>query len=203
MKQNGLWNNAKGENALDSGAPFYETYKTKDGKYIAVGAIEPQFYTILLNKLDLKDLPDQLDMMEWPKLKSIFAKKFLEKTRREWEIIFDGTDACVTPILEIGEKNIGSDIMLNKHNKDRNFLSKSEDADDMFEPLPAPRLSRTPSKFFEGSKKVTAAEFTRQPKVGEDTFSIFLSFGISKSECDALSEEGAIFDSSLSLDSKL
>ncbi|KAF2024126.1 hypothetical protein EK21DRAFT_94345 [Setomelanomma holmii] len=100
--KNEVWKRERGTNMLDGGAPFYDTYETKDGRYMAVGAIEPQFYAELLKGLGLKasDLPgDRDNRADWPKLKDFFARKFKEKTRDEWEAIFDGTDACSTPVF--------------------------------------------------------------------------------------------------------
>ena len=94
----GLWKLEKGSNALDSGAHFYEVYETKDNKYVAVGAIEPQFYAALLKGLGLHGdttLPQQLDISEWPAMKSKFSQLFRSKTREEWVEIFKNTDACV------------------------------------------------------------------------------------------------------------
>ncbi|KAI8850308.1 CoA-transferase family III domain-containing protein [Chytridium lagenaria] len=119
MRHLGLWNAPRGKNVLDSGAPFYETYRTKDGKFLAVGSIEPQFYKVLLKGLnvDKSELPDQLDTDSFDQVKAKFTEIFLTKTRDEWTKIFNKTDACVTPILEWDE-----------------------------EPRPAPRLSRTPGR---------------------------------------------------------
>ncbi|KAH8702203.1 putative isopenicillin n-CoA epimerase [Talaromyces proteolyticus] len=105
MKQP-VWDASRGENLLDGGCPYYDTYETKDaGKYFAVGALEPQFYAALLKGLGLKktDVPAREDRENWPALRDIFTKKFKEKTRSEWEAIFDGTDACATPVLEQAE----------------------------------------------------------------------------------------------------
>lgn len=100
------WAKPRGENLLDGAAPFYGTYETKDGKYMSVGAMEPQFYKIFVEGLgfDIKDLPDRgedpwPDDKNWPELRGIFKKRFLEKTQNEWRSIFDGTDACVSPVL--------------------------------------------------------------------------------------------------------
>ncbi|KAF2203791.1 CoA-transferase family III [Delitschia confertaspora ATCC 74209] len=95
------WSGERGTNMLDGGAPFYEVYRTGDGAWMAVGAIEPQFYALLLNGLELSasEIPDRADRSNWPALKHIFANKFKSKTRAEWEKTFDGTDACVTPVL--------------------------------------------------------------------------------------------------------
>src|SRR5579859_1663854 len=114
-----VWTYNRGQNMLDGGAPFYDTYKTKDGKYMAVyypppfsrlnfksddsGAIEPQFYEELLKGLNLKadDIPDRTDPTNWKQLKQIFTKKFAEKTQIEWQRVFDGTDSCVTPVIPL------------------------------------------------------------------------------------------------------
>jgi alpha-methylacyl-CoA racemase len=104
------WDKPRGENLLDGGAPFYDTYETKDGKYMAVGAMEPQFYAELVKGLGLKldELPDRgdndwPDSSNWEELGEIFRKKFLEKTYVEWCEIFEGTDACVSPVLPMLE----------------------------------------------------------------------------------------------------
>lgn len=97
-----VWKRERGTNMLDGGAPFYDTYETKDGRYMAVGAIESQFYAALLKGLDVKveDLPgDRDNRADWPILSSYFTEKFKTKRRAEWEAIFDGTDACCTPVL--------------------------------------------------------------------------------------------------------
>ena len=101
----GLWSDERGVNMLDTGAPYYEVYETSDGKYMAVGAIEPQFYAQLLSGLGLSDadLPEQNDVANWPTLKKIFTETFASRTRDEWAKIFDGTDACTSPVLTFAE----------------------------------------------------------------------------------------------------
>lgn len=97
-----VWKEERGTNMLDGGAPFYDTYETKDGKYVAVGAIEPQFYAALLKGMGVEegDLPgDRREKGDWGKLTEYFAGVFKGKTRAEWEGIFDGTDACCTPVF--------------------------------------------------------------------------------------------------------
>ncbi|KAF1829238.1 alpha-methylacyl-CoA racemase [Decorospora gaudefroyi] len=104
--KNEVWGRERGANMLDGGAPFYDTYETKDGRYMAVGAIEPQFYAALLKGLGLgsEQLPgDRARREDWPKLKDFFAEVFRKKTRAEWEVVFDGTDACCTPVLTHAE----------------------------------------------------------------------------------------------------
>ncbi|KAI0840003.1 CoA-transferase family III [Hypoxylon sp. FL0890] len=96
----------RGENLLDGGSPFYDTYETKDGKYMAVGALEPQFYAALIKGLGLSNQnweKRRLDRESWPEMKRQFDEIFKSKTRSEWETIFDGTDACCTPVLEYSE----------------------------------------------------------------------------------------------------
>lgn len=101
----GMWRDERGVNMLDTGAPYYEVYETSDGKYMAVGAIEPQFYAELLTGLGLADtdLPDQNDVANWPKLEAVFTDTFKSRTRDEWTKIFEGTDACTSPVLSFGE----------------------------------------------------------------------------------------------------
>lgn len=100
------WDQPRGENLLDSGCPFYDTYETSDGKFMAVGALEPQFFTELLTGLGLEGRGIEKigqDRSTWSELRAIFEQSFKTKTRSEWELIFDGTDACVTPVLEFRE----------------------------------------------------------------------------------------------------
>lgn len=96
----------RGENLLDTGCPYYDTYETRDGKYMAVGAIEPQFYKILVEGLGLGGQgweERRYDRAAWPEMRTLFERAFRGKTRDEWERVFDGTDACCTPVLEYGE----------------------------------------------------------------------------------------------------
>jgi alpha-methylacyl-CoA racemase len=102
----GIWNDERGTNMLDTGAPYYDTYETADGKYVAVGAIEPQFYTELLTGLGLSDrtnLPDRNDVSQWESLRAMFTRAFRSRARDEWAAVFAGTDACVTPVLTFAE----------------------------------------------------------------------------------------------------
>ena len=105
-----MWSLPKGENTLDGGAPYYGTYECKDaGKYMSVGALEPQFFAEFLKGMGLSASDicpngiDRLDKRSWPYQREVYLKKFRERTRAEWEKIFDGTDACVAPVLELGE----------------------------------------------------------------------------------------------------
>jgi alpha-methylacyl-CoA racemase len=101
----GLWRDQRGSNLLDSGVPFYDTYACSDGRYVAVGALEPQFYAALLEGLGLTEaeLPGQLDPTGWPVLRQRFTDVFASRSRDEWGAVFEGTDACVTPVLAFSE----------------------------------------------------------------------------------------------------
>lgn len=101
----GWWQPVRESNLLDGGAPYYRTYETADGEHMAVGAIEPQFYAALLEGLglDADELPHQNSVPDWPQMKQRFSEIFRTKTREEWSAIFDGTDACVAPVLSMAE----------------------------------------------------------------------------------------------------
>jgi len=97
-----MWDRERGDNVLDGGCPYYDTYETRDGKFMAVGPLEPQFFAALLKGLEID--PSEFggpreDRKTWPKMKEVFSTKFQSKDRAEWESIFDGTDACCTPVL--------------------------------------------------------------------------------------------------------
>jgi alpha-methylacyl-CoA racemase len=137
FRRMGMWNDERGVNLLDTGAPYYDTYETADGKYVAVGAIEPQFYAELLDKLGLQDadLPDQNDMGRWPELRAALTKAFGAQDREHWAQVFAGSDACVTPVLSFAE------VESEPHNTERGTFYRD---DDWLFPSPAPRFSRTP-----------------------------------------------------------
>ena len=134
----GRWSDERGTNLLDSGAPFYDTYETSDGRHVAVGAIEPQFYAQLLSGLGLDNagLPHQHDKAGWPQLRRVFAAAFAAASRDHWSAVFDGTDACVTPILSFAE------VPMDPHIASRGTLF---DGPDGIQPRPAPRFSRSVS----------------------------------------------------------
>ncbi|KAL9553704.1 hypothetical protein PS6_003788 [Mucor atramentarius] len=175
MQKYGLvWEGERGSNMLDGGAHFYETYRTKDNRFMAVGAIEPQFYAVLLEKLNLgKDdtLPDQLDKDAWPDMKNKFQSIFATKTQKEWCSIFDGSDACVTPVLSFQDPIPGTN-------------RKAE------APSPAPQLSRTPAK------KPAATEDDGPPflTVGENSIDILKEFGIGSEQIKELLASNALVD---------
>ena len=132
----GMWNEERGTNLLDTGAHFYDTFETSDGKYISIGSIEPQFYAELIEKLELtgEDLPAQMDKSGWPGLKDRFEGIFKSKTRDEWCDIMEGSDVCFAPVLAMSE---AAD---HPHIKFRNTFVESHG---MLQPAPSPRFSRT------------------------------------------------------------
>ncbi|XP_058572893.1 alpha-methylacyl-CoA racemase isoform X1 [Neofelis nebulosa] len=175
-QQVGLWERPRGQNMLDGGAPFYTTYRTADGGFMAVGAIEPQFYKLLIKGLGLKsdELPNQMSVTDWPEMKRRFAEVFAKKTKEEWCQIFDGTDACVTPVLTFEE------VTQHDHNKERgSFITDEEQS---VSPRPAPLLSDTPA--LPSSK--------RDPFVGEHTEEILQEFGFSQVEINQLTSDKII-----------
>lgn len=105
LKAMGQWQQQRGSNLLDGGAHFYDTYQCQDGKWLSVGAIEPQFYALLLERTGITDpeFQQQWDRSRWPQLKEKLAQVIGKRTRDEWCAIFDGTDACVTPVLDMDE----------------------------------------------------------------------------------------------------
>ncbi|HXQ56433.1 MAG TPA: CoA transferase, partial [Actinomycetes bacterium] len=133
----GLWTDRRGANLLDGAAPFYTVYETADGRHLAVGALEPQFYAQLLERVGLAadDLPDQLDRDGWPLLRERLAARFRTKTRDEWCRLLEGTDACVAPVLSLLE------APGHPHNRSRNTFIP---VGGVTQPAPAPRFSRTP-----------------------------------------------------------
>lgn len=138
MRAQGVWSDTRGRNLLDSGAPFYDTYRCADDRYVAVGALEPRFYAALLEGLGLDpgDLPQQYDPAGWPALRARFTDVFASRDRDHWASVFEGTDACVTPVLTFEE------APRHHHLADRQTLVER---DGVLQAAPAPRLSRTPA----------------------------------------------------------
>jgi alpha-methylacyl-CoA racemase len=132
----GIWTDQRGDNFLDGGAHFYDTYETADGKWVSVGSIEPQFYAILLELagVDDPDFEAQFDKAKWPEFKKKLAKIFKTKTRDEWCEIMEGTDICFGPVLTLGE------APEHPHNVSRKTFVE---VDGVLQPGPAPRFSRT------------------------------------------------------------
>ncbi|MXP22415.1 CoA transferase [Gordonia sp. HNM0687] len=133
-KAAGRWADRADGNLLDGSAPFYTTYACADGGYIAVGALEDIFWHRLIDTLEVDDPPDRWDRASWPGLTQTLAARFASRTRAEWESVFDGVDACVTPVLDFGESA--------KHPYATERASYVE-VEGMTQPAPAPRFSRS------------------------------------------------------------
>jgi alpha-methylacyl-CoA racemase len=139
LKSMGIWQDTRGENMLDGGAHFYSTYETKDGKWIALGPIEPQFYKELLEKAGITDpaFAAQMDRSAWPSLKEKLGAVIKTKTRDEWDTVFEGSDACYAPVLSLSE------APHHPHNLARETFIE---IDGVVQPAPAPRFSRSKPK---------------------------------------------------------
>jgi len=170
----GLWRDEPGTNLLDTGAPFYDVYECADGRYVAIGALEPQFYAELLERTGLakEDLPHQLDRERWEVLRQRFTELFRTKTRDEWCALLEGSDACFAPVLSMPE------AAEHAHNRARaTFVAP----DGIVQPAPAPRFSRT------------RPEIRRPPAApGADTDGALGAWGFSPEEIAKLRALGAI-----------
>ena len=174
IMQTGQWKD-RGSNLLDSGAHFYNTYETRDGKYISVGSIEPQFYALLLEKSGLgedPDLPRQMAREQWPALKTQLAKIFRARTRDEWDEIMLGTDICYAPVLDF------EDARRHPHNVAR---STFVEVDGVAQAAPAPRFDRTPPQVPPAAARP-----------GQHTDAILRELGMSPAQIDALRRSGAV-----------
>jgi len=175
MSAAGSWSDEVGNNLLDGGAPFYDSYLCSDGNYISLGSIEPQFYAELLEKLGLSDDPDfrkQMDKSRWPALKQRLTSIFKTRTRDEWSAIMENTDICYGPVLTLKE------ALKHPHNVARKTFVEVEGVP---QPAPAPRFSRTVSKI-------------QSPPavVGQHTESALQDWGLSPAEVEALRKVQAI-----------
>jgi alpha-methylacyl-CoA racemase len=174
LKQIGAWKEQHGTNVLDTGAPFYDTYETKDGKYVALGSLEPQFYAELLKRLGLEDagLPAQMDPSGWDTLRVRFTELFKTKTRAEWDEVLLGSDACYAPVLTMSESTNDAHIKARKTIIER---------DGVPQPAPAPRFSRT-----EGEVQRSA------PWPGQHTDEALADWGIAAADVAKLRKAGAV-----------
>jgi alpha-methylacyl-CoA racemase len=147
----GAWTDERGTNYLDTGAPWYDVYECSDGRHVAVGCIEPQFYAAFLagTGLDGEELPGQWDRDGWPRLRERFAEVLRTRTRDEWAAVFEGQDACVTPVLAPGE------APEHPHVRARATLTSH---DGRLVPGPAPRFDRTPGGVTRGRPLPDAEE---------------------------------------------
>ncbi|MGE0881338.1 MAG: CaiB/BaiF CoA transferase family protein [Acidimicrobiia bacterium] len=172
-KATGEWGTEPGTNTLDTGAPYYEVYDTSDGKFMSVGAIEPQFYARMVKVLGFEpgDLPPQLDRAHWPATKEKFAAVFATKTRDEWTALFDPADCCVAPVLSMEEAAVSA------HAVARGTYVVDHG---VRQPIPAPRFSGTPT----GLHKAPSA-------LGADTDTALAAWGWSDAEIAAARSAGA------------
>ena len=174
FQQIGAWNADEREaNLLDGAAHFYDTYECADGKYVAIGAIEPQFYAELLARAEVTDpqFQAQHDAAQWPELKQKLGEVLKTKTRDEWDALMAGSDACFAPVLTMVEATAYS------ANTERSVYT---DVEGMTHPAPAPRFSRTPSQIRHGTQAL-----------GADTVSVLQDSGMDGSAIQALLETGA------------
>ncbi len=174
LKQIGFWDEALGANVLDTGAPFYDTYETADGKFVSLGSLEPQFYAELVRRLGLADegLPAQMDRAGWDTLRDRFTELFKTKTRDEWDALLAGSDACYAPVLTMSEATN------NEHIRARDTIIE---IDGVPQPAPAPRFSRTPPEVQRPA-----------PWPGQHTDTALADWGVGDAEIAKLRETGAI-----------
>jgi alpha-methylacyl-CoA racemase len=174
----GWWRDERGSNLLDSGAHFYEVYATCDGGHVAVGAIEPQFYEQLLQRLGLDPatLPPQMERSSWPQMKRRFAELFRARTRDEWAQVFAGSDACVSPVLTPEEA---------AHHPQAIARGSFTRAYGALHPRATPRFSRS------GDARPGAP-----PLPGQHSEPVLRSFGFSREEIGELRACGALRESS-------
>ena len=170
----GLWTSQREDNFLDTGAPWYRCYKTADEKFISVGAIEPQFFAELVRLLELGDelLKQQNDKSAWQAMHQLFEETFATKTRDEWSVIFEGTDACVAPVLTFEEARAYP------HNLDRGTFVE---LNGITQTAVVPRMS-------------AHSDAAPKPgsKTGADGNSVLLSAGFDEKEIDALASSGVL-----------
>jgi alpha-methylacyl-CoA racemase len=174
MWSEGNWREERGTNMLDSGAPWYDCYETKDGKWVSIGSIEGRFYADLLGRLGLagEPLPAQHDRAGWPILRERFTAIFKSRDRTEWERAFEGSDACFAPVLSMAE------VADHPHNKVRaSFVTR----DGVQQPAPAPRFSRS------------VPELGSPPReAGTDSRAILLAAGYTADDVSRLEQDGVI-----------
>jgi len=173
FRAQGVWQEQRGTNLLDGGAPFYGVYRTSDGGHVALGAVEPQFFAEAIDRMGLVvDMNDQYDRAAWPRLRAKLEAAFLSRSLAEWRHTLEGTDACFAPVLSVDE------AAAHEHNQARQtFL----EVGGVRQPAPAPRFSRTTS------------EPPRPPReVGSDTDVVLTAIGLTQADIAALRESRVI-----------
>ena len=174
LRAAGAWQDERGTNVLDGGAPFYDTYATADGRYLAVGALEPKFFAELLARLGIDEtsLPAQYDRSGWPELRARLTEVFAGRTQTEWVELFAGSDACVAPVVS------PRDAPGHPHNAARKTFV---DVGGVTQPAPAPRFGRS------------ACDPPSPPaRPGADTDDVLAGLGISAADITSLRDRGAI-----------
>ncbi|MDN4543655.1 CaiB/BaiF CoA-transferase family protein [Pseudomonas sp. C32] len=173
LRHQGQWGDQRQSNMLDGGAPFYGCYTCADGKFVSIGAIEPQFYQLLLElcEIDDPDFKQQWQQQAWPLLREKLEALFLTRSRDAWTRLLEGTDACFAPVLDFSE------APTHPHNQARGLFMETAG---VLHPAPAPRLSRTPAQ---------AGGLVRN---GENTLEILEQLGLSAAQIDELRSAGAI-----------
>lgn len=174
-QQLGFWKEERGTNIFDSGSHFYNTYETSDGGHVSVGPFEAKFYAQLLSKLGIEEegLPHQMDNNHWESMSKKFADIFITKTRDQWCEVFEGSDACFTPVLKISE------AYDHPHNVARGTFVEY---DGVIHPRPTPRFSRTDNSQIQSPPAAP----------GQHTDEVLLDWGFNESELETLHELGAI-----------
>ena len=175
LRASGLWTDKREDNFLDGGAGHYNVYETKDGQWISIGALEPQFYRELLQRLGLeneKDLHDYENKATWKRTGERFTEVFKTKTRDEWDALLASTDVCYAPILNFG------DAHLHPHNVARETFATR---DGVLQPSPAPRFSKTPG-----------ALQRLPPRIGEQTREVLEEYGFDAAAVEKLAAVKAI-----------
>ncbi len=175
MKANGHWHDRRESNFLDGAAPFYANYACADGKYVAIGAIEPQFYATLMERCGIQspEMAAQWDAAAWPRQREILGALFLTRTRDEWCTLLEGSDACFAPVLSLTE------APAHPHNKARATFVESGG---VMQPAPAPRFDRTPSALPGGP-----------PEVGQHTRAVLAEFGHRAEDIERLSRSAGVY----------
>ncbi len=173
LRAGGVWRAERGDNILDSGAPWYDTYQTADGLYVAVGAIEPKFFQTFAKivGLDSEDIDRQYDRSHWPALRQKLTAIFLRRSRAEWTALFERSEACVAPVLDLAEAALHPHLVARK-----TFV----EAGRFIQPAPAPRFANAQCEMPNSP-----------PEIGADTDAILAECGFSAEEAAALKAKGA------------
>jgi alpha-methylacyl-CoA racemase len=171
----GRWSGSRGMNLLDGGSHWYDCYECADGNYVSLGALEPEFYALLLEKLGLSDDPDfavQYDPDRWPELKRRLAKIFKTRTRAAWCDLLEGSDVCFAPVLDFEEAPD------HPHNRERGVFAR---IDGVQQPAPAPRFSETISEIA-----------SPPPAPGQHSDDVLRDAGYAPADIEVLREQGLI-----------